>query len=54
LFAANREEPIMKIDLLVGHFMLHPLQLAAEKAGKPYATVSLNHGAIPAATFRRR
>ena len=37
-------------DLLVGHFILHPLQLAAEKAGKPYVTVTLNHGAIPSRT----
>lgn len=34
-------------DLLIGHFALHPLQLAAALAGKPYVTVSLNHGAIP-------
>ena len=33
-------------DLLIGHFMLHPLQLAAEQEGKPYFTVSLYHGAI--------
>lgn len=33
-------------DLLIGHFMVHPLQLAAEQAGKPYFTVSLYHGAI--------
>lgn len=35
-------------DFLIGHFLVHPLQLAAEKAGKPYMTVTLNHGAIPA------
>ena len=33
-------------DLLIAHFMVHPLQLAAEQAGKPYFTVSLYHGAI--------
>ncbi|MFM8330296.1 MAG: nucleotide disphospho-sugar-binding domain-containing protein [Candidatus Methylumidiphilus sp.] len=33
-------------DLLVGHGVMHPLQLAAEQAGKPYVTVSLNHGAV--------
>ncbi|MEI7866565.1 MAG: glycosyltransferase [Candidatus Methylumidiphilus sp.] len=38
-------------DLLVGHFILNPLQLAAEKAGKPYVTVTLNHGAIPSRTI---
>lgn len=34
-------------ELIIGHFIHHPLQTAAEKAGKPYITVSLNHGAIP-------
>jgi len=34
-------------DLLIGHFINHPLQTAAEKTRKPYVTVSLNHGAIP-------
>jgi len=33
-------------DLLIGHFLVHPAQLAAEQAGKPYLTLSLNHGAI--------
>lgn len=37
-------------DVLIGHFMLHPLQCAAEKAGKPYVTVALNHGTIPTHT----
>ena len=34
-------------DLLVGHFLVHPLQLAVELAGKPFMTVTLNHGVIP-------
>ncbi|MBE0615106.1 MAG: glycosyltransferase family 1 protein [Burkholderiales bacterium] len=34
-------------DLIIGHFIVHPAQLAAEQAGKPYVTVALNHGAIP-------
>ena len=34
-------------ELLIGHFILHPLQLAAEKTGKPYLTVTLNHSGIP-------
>lgn len=38
-------------DLIIGHFALHPLQLAAAKANKPYITVTLNHGAI-ASRFR--
>ncbi len=44
---ATAQELCAENELLVGHFALHPLQLAAAKAGKPYATVSLNHGAIP-------
>jgi UDP:flavonoid glycosyltransferase YjiC (YdhE family) len=34
-------------DLIIGHFIVHPAQLAAEQAGKPYVTLALNHGAIP-------
>jgi sterol 3beta-glucosyltransferase len=34
-------------DLLIGHFFLHPLQIAAEKANKPYATVMFVHSLIP-------
>lgn len=34
-------------DVVIGHFIHHPLQTAAEKASKPYITVTLNHGAIP-------
>lgn len=33
-------------DLLIGHFIAHPLQLAAELADKPYLTLTLNHSAI--------
>ncbi len=34
-------------DIIIGHFLHHPAMLAAEKAGKPYITVTLNHGSIP-------
>lgn len=34
-------------DLIIGHFIMHPTQLAAERANKPYVTVALNHGGIP-------
>lgn len=34
-------------EILIGHFINHPMQAAAEKSGKPYITVTLNHGAIP-------
>lgn len=33
-------------DLLIGHFIAHPVHLAAEQAGKPYLTITLNHSAI--------
>lgn len=34
-------------ELIIGHFIHHPLHLAAEQAGRPYLTVSLHHGTIP-------
>jgi UDP:flavonoid glycosyltransferase YjiC (YdhE family) len=34
-------------DVLIGHFFMHPLQIAAEKAGKPYVSVVLSHVVIP-------
>ena len=34
-------------DLLIGHYFMHPLQIAAEKAGKPYVSVMLSHAAVP-------
>ncbi|MYM68061.1 hypothetical protein GTP45_14650 [Pseudoduganella sp. FT55W] len=36
-------------DLLIGHYFMYPLQVAAEHAGKPYASVLLSHAAIPSA-----
>ncbi|MRW88063.1 hypothetical protein GJ698_28705 [Pseudoduganella sp. FT26W] len=36
-------------DLLVGHYFMYPLQIAAERAGKPYVSVLLSHAAIPSA-----
>lgn len=36
-------------DLLIGHFFTYPLQIAAERAGKPYASVVLSHAGIPSA-----
>lgn len=36
-------------DLLIGHYFLHPLQVAAERAGKPYISVLLSHAGIPSA-----
>ncbi len=38
-------------DFLIGHFIHYPLQSVCEKSGKPYITVSLNHGAIPTAYY---
>ena len=34
-------------DLVIGHYFLHPLQVAAEKAGKPHVSVMLSHAGIP-------
>jgi len=34
-------------DVLLGHFILYPAQVAAEKSGRPYVTVMLNHSGIP-------
>lgn len=34
-------------DLLVGHYFVHPLQVAAEHAGLPYVSVLLSHAAVP-------
>lgn len=34
-------------DLLIGHFFMHPLQIAAERAGRPYVSVVLSHATIP-------
>ncbi|WP_426343808.1 glycosyltransferase [Pseudoduganella sp. R-32] len=34
-------------DLLVGHYFMHPLQVAAEHAGLPYVSVLLSHGGVP-------
>jgi UDP:flavonoid glycosyltransferase YjiC (YdhE family) len=34
-------------DVLIGHYFMHPLQVAAEQAAKPYVSVLLSHGGIP-------
>ena len=36
-------------DLLIGHYFMHPLHIAAEQAGRPYVSVLLSHAAIPSA-----
>ncbi|WP_394780007.1 glycosyltransferase [Undibacterium sp.] len=36
-------------DLVIGHYFMHPLQIAAEKAGVPYVSVLLSHVAVPSA-----
>lgn len=36
-------------DLLVGHYFVYPLQIAAERAGLPYASVLLSHAGVPSA-----
>jgi UDP:flavonoid glycosyltransferase YjiC (YdhE family) len=34
-------------DVVIGHYFMHPLQTAAEAAGRPYVSVLLSHAAIP-------
>ena len=36
-------------DAVIGHFFVYPLQIAAEKAGVPRATVNLAHSCVPSA-----
>ncbi|TMH76655.1 MAG: hypothetical protein E6H52_06070 [Betaproteobacteria bacterium] len=36
-------------DLIIGHVLIDPLRVAAEKAGVPMATIALAHNAIPSA-----
>lgn len=33
-------------DVLIGHFLIHPLKIAAKKMNRPYITVSLNHSGL--------
>jgi len=44
---ATAERLCRNNDIMVGHFIVHPAQLAAERSGTPYVSVSLNQGAIP-------
>jgi UDP:flavonoid glycosyltransferase YjiC (YdhE family) len=46
MFAAA-EQLCQESDVLIGHFFLHPLQIAAEKANKPYMTLMFVHSLIP-------
>jgi UDP:flavonoid glycosyltransferase YjiC (YdhE family) len=34
-------------DIVIGHFLVYPLVIAAEKSGNPLVTVTLNHSGIP-------
>ncbi len=34
-------------DIVIGHWIIHPLRVAAEKADTPYITVILNHASLP-------
>jgi sterol 3beta-glucosyltransferase len=36
-------------DLLIGHYVMHPLRIAAEQAGRPYISVMLSHAGVPSA-----
>lgn len=46
MFAAARQLSA-ESDLLIGHYFMHPLQIAAEHAGLPYVSVLLSHGGVP-------
>ena len=39
-------------DLVIGHFFVYPLQVAAELANKPWATVNIVHNCIPSREIR--
>jgi len=46
MFAAARQL-CTESDLLIGHYFMHPLQIAAEHAGLPYVSVLLSHAGVP-------
>lgn len=48
MFVAARQLST-ECDLLIGHYFLHPLHVAAEHAGKPYVSIVLSHAAVPSA-----
>jgi UDP:flavonoid glycosyltransferase YjiC (YdhE family) len=48
MFAAA-QELCADADLLIGHYFMHPLQIAAEQAGRPYVSVLLSHAGVPTA-----
>ena len=39
-------------DVVIGHFFVYPLRVAAEKAGVPMATVNIVHNCIPSSWIR--
>lgn len=41
------EELCRDCDIMIGHFIVHPAHAVAERTGRPYLTVTLNHSAIP-------
>lgn len=43
------QQLVAECDLLIGHFFVYPLQIAAERAGKPYVSVLLSHVMVPSA-----
>ncbi|MBV8656983.1 MAG: glycosyltransferase family 1 protein [Burkholderiales bacterium] len=46
MFEASRQL-CADADLVIGHYFMHPLQIAAEHAGIPYVSVLLSHAGIP-------
>lgn len=46
IFAAS-QELAASCEVLLGHYFLHPLMAAAEKAGRPYITIQLADAFVP-------
>lgn len=49
LMFASAQDLCADADLLIGHYFMHPLQIAAELAGRPYVSTLLSHGGLPSA-----
>lgn len=44
---AQAERLCAESDVVIGHFFMHPLQIAAERAGRPYVSVLLSYVGVP-------
>lgn len=48
MFQAS-ERLCLENELVIGHYFLYPLAVAAERHSRPYVSVALAHGAVPSA-----